>query len=158
MRYSNLLAFAILFSGSVAPLAVSAQQPEAKPNENQVQTQNTPVLPERTPQQSDQARQQDNRSADDTRINQNWTTRQRGDERSDVDRMRQRQIGRMMDRCYDHNSDGRNWRRDRDDMDRGSRYSRMDREEGDYYEDRPRRRVKICVEYPNGDEFCRYRD
>jgi len=29
---------------------------------------------------------------------------------------------------------------------------------GGYFdEDRPRRRVKICVEYENGDEYCRYR-
>jgi hypothetical protein len=35
----------------------------------------------------------------------------------------------------------------------------MRRDDGDrgYYEDdRPRRRVKTCFEYENGDEYCRY--
>jgi hypothetical protein len=39
----------------------------------------------------------------------------------------------------------------RDRADRG-------RNDSDYYdEDRPRRRVKICIEYENGDEYCRYK-
>jgi hypothetical protein len=42
-------------------------------------------------------------------------------------------------------------------MDRGRGYA--ERSEGRYYHDaRPRPRVKTCVEYENGDEFCRYRD
>ena len=32
------------------------------------------------------------------------------------------------------------------------------RDDRDYDdEDRPRRRVKICIEYENGDEYCRYK-
>lgn len=77
----------------------------------------------------------------------------------DTDRMRQRQMGRMMDQDEDHQTTGRNWRRDDDDMDRGRRYGSMDRSEGRYsYELPPRARVKTCIEYENGDEFCRYRD
>jgi hypothetical protein len=51
----------------------------------------------------------------------------------------------------DHRTTGGNSRmqRDDEDMDRRSRYRD---------DDRPRRRVKICFEYENGDEFCRYRD
>ncbi len=71
-----------------------------------------------------------------------------------MDRM-QRHMGRMMDQDEDRRTVGRNWRRDDDDMDRGSRYG--DRE-GRFGEARPHRRVKICFEYDNGDEFCRYRD
>ena len=72
---------------------------------------------------------------------------------------------------------GPEWRmrRDRDDdrdnqKDRGRYGDRSDRDNrewdravrehdyrGYYDEDRPRRRVKICVEYENGDEYCRYR-
>ncbi|OAF17327.1 hypothetical protein AXW67_09040 [Bradyrhizobium neotropicale] len=76
-----------------------------------------------------------------------------------MDRMRQRQMGRMMDQDEDRQTTGRSWQRDDDDMDRGRRYGSADRSEGRYYyEVRPRARVKICVEYENGDEFCRYRD
>lgn len=56
--------------------------------------------------------------------------------------------------------------RDRD-GDRGGRYAgREDRggygerdqdDRGSFNEDRPRQRVKICIEYDNGDEYCRYR-
>jgi hypothetical protein len=59
----------------------------------------------------------------------------------------------------------RRMRRDRD-MDRG-RYSEQgdrdwdsaDRESnrGYFDENQRRRRVKVCVEYENGDEYCRYR-
>jgi hypothetical protein len=55
--------------------------------------------------------------------------------------------------------------RDRD-VDRGRYSERRDRD-GDYAdrnnkgysdEDRRRRRVKVCVEYENGDEYCRYKE
>jgi hypothetical protein len=137
----------------------SPVQPERTPQQSgQAQTQNTPVQPERTPQQSDRARDGDRRSAEDARINRDWTTRQRSEERMDMDRTRQRQMGRMMDPDEDHRNMGRTWRRDYDDMDGGPRYG-SDRSEGRYYyEIRPRPRVKTCIEYENGDEFCRYRD
>jgi hypothetical protein len=135
-----------------------AQADRTPQQSGQAQTQNTPVEPPRTPQQSDQARERERRSAEDTRINRDWTTRQRGaGERVDMDRMRQ-QMERMME-DEDHRTTGKNWHRYDDDMDRGPRYGSMDRDEGRYYyETRPRSRVKICIEYENGDEFCRYRD
>jgi hypothetical protein len=56
---------------------------------------------------------------------------------------RMRDMDRDMDR--DHRTVGRSWRMHPDDPDH-------------YYdEDRPQRRVKICVEYENGDEYCHYR-
>jgi hypothetical protein len=82
-------------------------------------------------------------------------------------------MGRMMDRMgrgmdWDHRKVGRDLRMRRDDddvdrdRDRGYRGSdRADREgygRAYYDEDRPRRRVKVCFEYENGDEYCRYRD
>ena len=125
----------------------------------QSQAQSTPVQPERTPQQSDQSRDRERRSAEETRINRDWTTRQRGDDRMDKDQMRQRQMGRMDDDDDDHRTMGRNWRRDDDDMNPGNRYGHAERNEGRYhYNVRPRPRVKTCLEYENGDEFCRYRD
>ncbi len=64
-----------------------------------------------------------------------------------------------------HRKVGRGWRMHRDDddvdrgLDRGYRGSDRDGYGRRYYdEDRPRRRVKVCIEYENGDEFCRYRD
>jgi hypothetical protein len=52
----------------------------------------------------------------------------------------------------DHRTVGRDWRARPDDY-------RADRDGyGSYYdEDRPRLRVKVCVEYDNGDEYCHYR-
>lgn len=38
------------------------------------------------------------------------------------------------------------------------RYGLGDRGEGGYYEARPYARVKTCIEYENGEEFCRYRN
>jgi hypothetical protein len=60
-------------------------------------------------------------------------------------------MGRDMD--GDRRTVGRNWRM-RPDDDRTDRdgYGR-----GSHDEDRPQRRVKVCFEYENGDEYCRYR-
>jgi hypothetical protein len=61
-------------------------------------------------------------------------------------------MGRDMDR--DHRMVGRDWRaRPEDDRADRDGYGRCS-----YDEDRPRlRRVKVCFEYENGDECCRYR-
>ena len=142
MRISALVTI-LLLSSSLTSTAAVAQQSDNAPGTNQPQT--APVQPERTPQQSDQARERDRQSAEDTRVNRDWTTQQRDQDRMGMDRMRQQHMGRMME-DMDHRTTGRNWR---DEMDRHSRY---------YDEDRPYRRVKICFEYDNGDEFCRYRD
>ncbi|MGY3548967.1 MULTISPECIES: hypothetical protein [unclassified Bradyrhizobium] len=170
MRRSDFI-LPLLVVASLYPTTASAQQNERDANQSQsevqgerdpqrsdqAQAQNNPVQPERTPQQSDQSRERDRKSAEDTRINRDWTTRQRGEDRMDSDRIRQRQMGRMMDQDEDHRTVGRNWRLDDNDMDRGRGYA--ERNEGRYYyEARPRPRVKTCVEYENGDEFCRYRD
>lgn len=146
MRKSALATFMFLSSFLVPGIALG-QQPETAPGSNEAQT--TPVQPDRTPQQADQARERDRKSAEDTRVKRDWTTR-RDEDRAGMDRMRQQHMGRMME-DMDHRTTGGNWRmqRDDEDMDRRSRYRD---------EDRPRRRVKICFEYENGDEFCSYRD
>jgi hypothetical protein len=94
-----------------------------------------PVQPERTPQQSEESRKEDRKRAEDVRVNRDWRTQPSENESMD------RTMG------WDHRKPGRDWRIRRDDDD--------DRAFSD--EDRPRRRVKICFEYENGDEFCRYR-
>jgi len=142
-------AAAILFLSSCLVSAAALAQ-QAGSASGTGQTQAVPVQPERTPQQSDQARERERQSAEETRVNRDWTTQQRDDDRMGMgmDRMRQQRMGRMMD-DMDHRTTGRSQRMQRDDdMDRRSRFD----------EDRPYRRVKICYEYENGDEFCRYRD
>jgi hypothetical protein len=69
----------------------------------------------------------------------------------------QRRMDRV-DQDQDHRTVGRNWRRDDDESERGSQYGSMDRDGGRYNDIRPRRLVKTCIEYENGDEFCQYRD
>jgi hypothetical protein len=143
----------LFLSSSLVPAL--AQQDEAKsPAPSQPQT--TPVQPERTPQQSEQSRAPDRQRAEDTRVDRDWRAHHGDDEH--MEHMGQNGMGRMRDRMMrdmdeDHHTVGRNWRM-RPDDDRADR-DRYDR--GYYDEDRPRRRVKICVEYEDGDEYCRYR-
>lgn len=101
----------------------------------------TPVQPERSPRQSEQSRDQERKSAEDVQVGRDWRAEQR-----DGDRMGERRMGRMNDDDWDHRTVGRNWRMHRDTV------------RGYYDEDRPRTRVKICTEYENGDEICRYRN
>ena len=109
----------------------------------------TPLQPERSPRQAEQSRDQGRESAEDTRLGRDWRTEQR-----DGDRRGQSRMGRMYDEDdSDHRDVGRNWRMQRGDDGRGY-YDRR----GYYDEDRPRTRVKICTEYENGDEVCRYRN
>ncbi len=96
----------------------------------------------------------DQASADDRKMGRDWRMHQNGDRSSD-----EREPGRdwrMREPGRDRDFDGGGYR------DRGDRYH----EHGERYgrsrdygpdEDRPWRRVKICVEYPNGDEYCHYR-
>ena len=121
-------------------------QPDTKSN----QTTTAPVQPERSQQQSQQSREEDRDRGEDRRVGRDWRAYP-----SDRNNMGQ---GRMRDRMErdtdsDHRTVGRDWRADPDD-DRADRdrYGR-----GYYDEDRPRRRVKVCVEYENGDEYCHYR-
>ncbi|HEX3116384.1 MAG TPA: hypothetical protein VHQ48_12955 [Bradyrhizobium sp.] len=151
-----LTAATILFlSSSLVP---SFAQDEGKsPAPSQPQT--VPVQPERNPQQSEQSREQDRQRAEGTRIERDWRAERRdGDYRgqmgkNDMGRMREG-TGRYMDE--DNRTVGRNWQMHPGDerADRGG-YDRSYR--GYYDEDRSRRRVKICVEYEDGDEYCHYR-
>jgi hypothetical protein len=93
-------------------------------------------------------------AAEDTRINRNWSAQQqaeerirKAEERMIIDRIRQR----LMEENEDHQTTGQAWHRDGNDR---LRYGSDNRY---YTESRPYPRVKTCVEYENGDEFCRYR-
>ena len=117
------------------------QEPQFSSSANTPQL--VPVQPERSPRQAEQSRDQDRRAAGEIQLGRDWRVEQR-----DGDRTGQRRMGRMNDDDddLDHRTVGRNWRMQRD-------YGR-----GYYDDDRPRTRVKICTEYENGDEVCRYRN
>jgi len=68
-------------------------------------------------EQSDQVREQDRKSAEDTRVKHDWTTQRRNEDRMGMDRMRQEHMGRMME-DMDHRTMGGGWRMQRDDDDR----------------------------------------
>jgi hypothetical protein len=72
-----------------------------------------------------------------------------------------REVGRDW-RMYREREAGRDGDKGRERYaERGDRdWDRADREKdnrGYFDEDRPRHRVKVCVEYENGDEYCRYK-
>jgi hypothetical protein len=116
-------------------LPTFAQEEGKAPTQSQPQTapappQTVPVQPQRTPQQSEQYRKEDRSRGEDVRIGRDWTAQEP-----------------EMGRDWDHRKPGRDWRMRRDYED----------DRGYYDDDRPRHRVKICFEYENGDEYCRYR-
>ena len=130
----------LLMSSALVPSLAQEQQKSPVPSQPPM----TAVQPERSPQQSEQSREQDRKSAEDVQVGRDWKAQQRDGDR--MGRMGQNNMGRMMDQDEDHRTVGRNWRTHRDD------------DEGYYDQDRARPRVKICTEYENGDEFCRYRN
>jgi hypothetical protein len=133
------IATTLLLSSTLPLMAQESGKPSAQsqPQTTPAQPQMVPVQPERTPQQSDEARREDRKRAEDTRINRDWRAQHPDDEGMD----------RMTGHDWDHRKMGRDWRMRRDD----------DEDRGYYDDERPRRRVKICFEYDNGDEYCRYR-
>lgn len=141
------VAVMLLLSSSVVP---AFAQDEGKPPALS-QPETTPVQPELTPQRSDQAKEQNRQRADDTRVDRDWRAQQRnGDNMGHSGRTSDMDCD--MDR--DHHTAGRSWRMHPDDYhDRGDRegYGRGNDD------DRLQRRVKVCVEYENGDEYCHYR-
>ena len=155
------LVFAAVLLGSSSLQPALAQDQPNTSTSNHPQT--VPVQPERTPQQSEQSRDQDRDRAEDVRVGRDWRTQERDDDR--MDRMGQndsdRTSGKMRrdmdrDRSMDRERStvGRNWRVRPDD----DRADRDGYDRGYYHADRTRRRVKICFEYQDGDEYCRYRD
>jgi hypothetical protein len=143
-----MIAMVLLMSSALVPAV--AQDREHSPAPDQSET--TPVQPERSPQQSDQSRPQDRKSAEDVRVGRDWRAQQHDGDR--MGQMDQNHMGRMSNQDEgDHRTVGRNWQMQRSDR------NRYDEERPRYYdEDRPRTRVKICTEYENGDEVCRYRN
>jgi hypothetical protein len=170
MRGSDIATILFLVSG-LTPAAVFAQQTtpdvsQATPAQtgqsqqqhaDQPQTQN--FQPGQTPQPSGQAQNQSTKveppqSAQLMAQQQAEERIKQAEERMIIDRIRQR----LMEEREDQQTTGRNSRPDYDNMNPGPRYGSAAPGEGRYaYGARPYPRVKICIEYENGDEFCRYR-
>jgi hypothetical protein len=175
----------LLLSSAAGPSLAQQDKPNA-PAQSQSQTgpdqsppQTVPVQPERTPQQSEQARKEEGERGEDVRIRDGWRAGERDNHH--MDRIEQSKMGRMMghmgrmdpddmarmmemcDRMMGRADSG--MRHDRHDLDRdrNEAYSSSDSEERDQYvknyhdDDRSSRRVKICIEEENGDQYCRYR-
>jgi len=151
-----VFATVLLASSSLCPSFAQEQGPPV------AQPQTVPAQPDESSQQPrDQRTDRDQSRADDREMGRDWRMR-----RGDGDRMgrEDREMGPEW-RMRPDRDDDRDNQKDRGRYgDRGDRdnreWDRVVREHdyrGYYDEDRPRRRVKVCVEYENGDEYCRYR-
>jgi hypothetical protein len=119
--------------------------------------QTTPVNPDQnSPPQIDQRAERDRAKDGDREVGRDWRMRRHDGDRMDREmgqdeRMpRDREMGRDRGQ-YGSRDEGRQ---------RDPQWDRADRDNdaGRYRdEDRPRSRVKICIEYENGDEHCRYK-
>lgn len=119
-----------------------------------------PVPTDQSSQQSREQRTDRDRSrGDDREMGRDWRMHRGGD--GDRVGRDDREMGPNMQRGdrdeYRDRDEGRGRYSDRDDRDRGWNHAYQDRNYQGYDEDRPRRRVKVCIEYENGDEYCRYR-
>jgi hypothetical protein len=176
-----VVAMTLLLSSSIVPAfaqqagnAPSQSQPGVAPGPHQLQA--VPVQPERSPEQSEQARKQDQDTAQDVRVGRDWKAqspdRAEGRSKDNSGRMMdgmgstgQNDMAQMkmdhMRMCRQMMESGRGmYGEDREMRSEGARAGRSsDRGDQDrrfYDEGRPSRRVKICIEDENGDEYCRY--
>lgn len=127
------------------------------------QPQTVPVEPQRTPQQSDQAKKEEREHSEDVQIGQGWRAHEgpgMGEDHADMrGRMSEADMARMMQHMrMCHEMMERMGRRGHEDNNYGEdRASRDDRSYGDEYRRGDRRRVRICIEDEDGEEYCRYR-
>ena len=139
----------LLASSSLSSFAQGEGKPSTSP----------PTSVPSQPAPSDQNVQQprDQRTArgqsrsDDREMGPDWKMHRRdGDDREVGQDMQRGERDEHRDRDKDR---GRYGDRDNRGWDRADR----NRDDRSYDEYLPRRRVKVCVEYDNGDEYCRYR-
>jgi hypothetical protein len=149
-----VIAALLLVSSSLCP---SLAQEQGKPPVTAPQI--VPAQPDQNSQQPrDQRSDRDQPRADDRESGRDWRMRRGDDNRQGRDDREMGPDWRMhRDRDSDWDKDRGRYgeRRDRDD--RGWDRADRGRDYRGYDGDRPRRRVKVCVEYENGDEYCRYR-
>jgi hypothetical protein len=149
----RVLVFAIVLLISSSLCSLRAQEAPKAPSATP-QIVPAPADPN-TAQPRDRHAERDRNGSDDREVYRDGGMR-RGDEVNRRDR--EMGSGNMMQRDRDDDRDKDHGRYgDKDDRS-GRRSNRADqgRGYGDAHdEDAPRRRVKVCIEYDNGDEYCR---
>lgn len=149
-----VLAAMLLASSSLCPSFAQEEgkAPAAGPQDG---------VPAQSDQNSQQPRNQrtgrDQPTADGREMGHDWRMhRDNGDRMGRDDGERDWRMHRDREAGGDRDMDrGRNREREDRDWNRGGR----DRDDRGYFDEvRPRHRVKVCVEYENGDEYCRYRE
>ena len=173
-----LIAVALLLGSSSLDPSFAQEPPKPPPEAPQT---SAPALPDQNAEPSrDQRAGRDPSGVDNREMGPDWRLRRGDGEWTHRDRRETDSEGRRHDGGGRAGPEDREMRpgpgmqRGRDsgrdtghDRDRGRYVERGDRDgdsgcrekdpRGYFDEDRPRRRVKICVEYENGDEYCRYR-
>ena len=143
----------LLASSSLSSFAQGEEKAPISPPQT-VPTQPAPS-DQNAQQPRDQRTDRGQSKGDEREMGRDWRMRRNDGDRGRDDRdmgpdMRRGDRDEYRDRDTDRGRYG-----DRDD--RGWDRADQDRDYRSYDEDRPRRRVKVCVEYDNGDEYCRYR-
>ncbi|MBR1270271.1 hypothetical protein JQ629_22610 [Bradyrhizobium sp. AUGA SZCCT0222] len=152
-----VLASLLLASSSLPSFA----QGEGKPPISSPQS--VPTQPAPSDQNAQQPRDQRTDRAqpkiEEREMGRDWRTRRGdGDRMSRDDREMGPEVRRSDREEYRELDMDRRRYSDRNDRDnRGWDRADRHRDYPSYDDDRPRRRVKICIEYDNGDEYCRYR-
>lgn len=168
MRILLLATTILLASSSLCPsFAQEAEKADRPPAKTDQKTAVSPQSDQSTQQPQDQRTSNGQTKDDDRGVGHDWKMHRRDNDRSDDHNNRAiGQDSRM------HRDDSNRGRADQEmsqngRMEHGGDRSRQDcggyerergRDRNDVFEEgRGRRRVKICVEYENGDEYCRYR-
>jgi hypothetical protein len=164
---ASVLAMLLLASSSLCSFA--QEQGKAPQTGLPTQSEAAAATDQKPSPPPDQNAGRDQQRTDDREMGRDWKLRRSGEseragrEDREIGRgeMMRRGDGDRMGRDHDYDKErGRYMDRGRY-QERGDRdWDRMDRDRdyGGYHDDRPRRRIKVCVEYDNGDEYCRYRN
>ena len=152
-----VLASVLMVSSSLSSFAQGEGKPPVSPPQS-VPAQSAPA-DQNAQQPRDQRTDRSQSRGDEREMGRDWRMgRGDGDRMGRDDRdvgpeMRRGDRNEYRDRDKDRGRYG-----DRDDRDnQGWDRAERDRDYRSYDDDRARRRVKVCVEYENGDEYCRYR-
>lgn len=150
-----VLASVLLVSSSLSSFA----QGEGKPPVSAPQSVPARPADQNAQQPRDQRTDRSQPGGDEREMGRDWRMRRGDGDRTGRD---DRDVGPEMRRGdrdeYRYRDKDRGRYEDRDDRDnQGWDRADRDRDYRSYDDDRPRRRLKVCVEYENGDEYCRYR-
>jgi len=158
-----ILATVLLASSSLYPLFA---QEEGKAPTGAPQTGAPAQTDQKSPQQPDQRIGRNQSRADDREMGHDGRMHRGDGERMGCDdretgpnrgMRRDREMGRDRDMDRGRYSEDRGRYRERGDQDWD--HADGDRDNRGYLDEaRPRHRVKVCVEYANGDEYCRYKE